>query len=211
MNTIEDNRLLAEAAEWRLLGLLFECPKPGWREQVAGLGAEVPDPDLQAAAERAQAEAGECAYHSIFGPGGPAAAREVSYIESVQLGYLLSELNDYYDAFRFSNGTAEAPDHVSVESSFLGYLRLKEAFALANSSRNLAAVTREAAEHFLADHLSRIAEPLAKALECCGQQYLTLVGRALLRRTGPRRQAGSNLLPVLGSSPERCGFACGES
>ncbi len=208
MNTIEDNRLLAEAAEWRLLGMLFECPKPGWREQVAGLGAEVPDPDLQAAAERAQAEAGEGAYHSIFGPGGPAAAREVSYIESVQLGYLLSELGDYYAAFAYP--ASEPRDHVSVEANFLGYLRLKEAFAAANSSPHQA-VTREAAEHFLADHLSMIAEPLAKALECCGQQYLTLAGRALLRRTGPRRKAGSNLLPVLGSSPEDCGFACGES
>ena len=66
------NQLLGEAAEWRLLGLLFECPLPNWREQMDALAAEVVDADLKAAAEAARLEASEGLYHSIFGPGGPA-------------------------------------------------------------------------------------------------------------------------------------------
>ena len=84
--------LLEQAAEWRLVSLLFECPTKNWREQVAAISLEISDQELRAAAECAQSEASEALYHSIFGPGGPAPPREVSYRESVQLGYLISEL-----------------------------------------------------------------------------------------------------------------------
>lgn len=49
--------LMREAAEWRLTGLLLECPTEGWPEQVSALAAEVEDADLKAAAEAAQQEA----------------------------------------------------------------------------------------------------------------------------------------------------------
>ena len=32
-------QLLHEAGAWRLIGMLFECPRAGWHEQVAALGA----------------------------------------------------------------------------------------------------------------------------------------------------------------------------
>ena len=67
--------LLREAAEWRLISLLFECPNEEWQAQVAALAAEITDADLKAAAVAAREEAGEGIYHTIFGPGGPAAPR----------------------------------------------------------------------------------------------------------------------------------------
>jgi hypothetical protein len=182
-------QLLREAADWRLLGLLFECPSANWRHQVEGLAAETADAELRAAAQQALQDAAEPLYHSVFGPGGPAPAREASCRESLQLGYLMSELNAFYEAFAYRPATLEAPDHVSVQIGFVGYLKLKEAFALASSDGGHAAITAEAAGRFIGEHLSVLAEPLAAALRNSGVHHLELAGAVLLRRVGPRPQA----------------------
>lgn len=182
-------RLLEESAEWRLTGLLFECPDAGWHEKIAALASEVTGSDLQDAAAAAPREATEGYYHSVFGPGGPASPREVSYRDLIQLGHLLSELTSYYEAFGYQPATQEPCDHVSVEAGFIAYLRLKEAYALACGDAEHAQVTSEAARRFIEDHLSAMAEPLAGALEGSGVHYLAAAGRALLRRAGPRKRA----------------------
>jgi len=102
----------------------------------------------------------------------------------------MSELNAFYEAFAYRLATPEAPDHVSVEIGFVGYLRLKEAFALASSDAGHAAITAEAASRFIGEHLSVLAEPLAAALWNSGVHHLELAGAVLLRRVGPRPQAG---------------------
>ena len=185
---------LREAGEWRMLGLLFECPGPLWRERIHALAQEVSDPVLRSAAEAAGEEASEGDYHYIFGPGGPAPAREVSYHETIQLGYLISELMSYYEAFSYHPATAEALDHVSVEAGFVGYLRLKEAFGIANGEFEAAGVARNAAKDFVRDHLSCVAQPLATSLAASGVAYLAAAGKALLARVGPPRT-----LPVIQS------------
>jgi nitrate reductase assembly molybdenum cofactor insertion protein NarJ len=185
MNTDSgQNNLLREAAEWRLISLLFECPTKGWREQVAALAGEITDEDLKLAANAAQDEATEGLYHSIFGPGGPAPAREVSYRDWVQPGYLLSELSGYYNAFSFHPATQEVADHVSVEAAFIAYLRLKEAYALDCFDSEHASVTAEAAQNFIKEHLSNMVEPLSHSLALSGVRYLSLTGTALLQRVG---------------------------
>ncbi len=210
-NATVQNQLLREAAEWRLLSLLFECPSPAWREQVQALAAEVADADLKAAANVAQREAGEGLYHSIFGPGGPAPGREISYRDWTQPGYLLSELTSYYDAFAYQSKIVEAPDHISVETGFVAYLKLKEAYAESIGDTEHAAVTREAAQQFINDHLSTMTEPLARSLEHSGVEYLALAGKALLARVGPKRdQSSKQNLPVL-SLDEDSEFACAEA
>ena len=202
-------RLLQEAVEWRMLGLLFECPSEHWRKQVGALVSEIQDPALRTAAEQARNEAAEGDYHSILGPGGPAPAREVSYHDTIQLGYLVSELTSYYQAFSYLPETAEALDHVSVEAGFLGYLRLKQAFALANGEAERAGVVADAAKGFIADHLSYVAQPLAASLAQSGVAYMAATGQALLARVGPPRT-----LPVLqGLHADACDvdstFDCG--
>jgi nitrate reductase assembly molybdenum cofactor insertion protein NarJ len=197
MNPLLDERqrrLLAEAAEWRMISLLLECPAAGWREKVAALAPEVADRDLAAAAEAALSEATEGAYHSLFGPGGPVAPREVSHGRLVEFGHLLAELEAQYQAFAYQPQTAEPADHASVEAGFVAYLRLKEAYALACGDAERAAVTAEAARRFLEDHLGVLVRPLAAALERSGLRYLEGAGRALLRRVPETAPA----LPILG-------------
>jgi nitrate reductase assembly molybdenum cofactor insertion protein NarJ len=210
MDDARQTQLLREATEWRLIGLLFECPTDGWREQIAALAAETADADLQAAARAAQLEAGEGLYHSIFGPGGPAPAREVSYRQWAQPGYLLSELAAYYDAFAYQPHTSEVPDHISVETGFVAYLRLKEAYARAKLDNAHAEITAEAACGFINEHLSHLAAPIAASLTASGVEYLSRTGAALLQRVGPARQQKPVLaLPVLAADEEES-FACGQ-
>lgn len=211
MNTLDPRAAVAlrQSAEWRMLGLLFECPAPEWRRQVAALAGEIQDADLRAAAEQALLEAAEGDFHSILGPGGPAPAREVSYHETIQLGYLISEVTAFYTAFAYQPLTVEALDHVSVEAGFVGYLRLKEAFALANSDVDRAGLAADAAKSFVDEHLSHVAQPLAASLAESGVHYLAMAGEALLKRVGAPRT-----LPVIQPlAPEACcvdsTFDCG--
>jgi nitrate reductase assembly molybdenum cofactor insertion protein NarJ len=199
--------LLTSAAEWRLLSLLFECPSEHWRATVAASAAEITDDGLREAAAAALAEATAGLYHSIFGPGGPAAPREVSYHQTLQLGYLMSEIKGYYQAFAYQPDTSEAADHVAVEAGFVAYLRLKEAYARQCGDEEGATITAEAAQRFLDHHLANVAEPLARALAQSGVRYLALAGEALATRVGP--PLTKSPLHVL-SDVEECAFDCGD-
>lgn len=181
----EVQSLLQEAAEWRLLGLLFECPSPEWKQRIAALAAETAAGDLRESAAAALRDAAEEVFHSLLGPGGPAPGREASYRHSLELGRLMSELAACYLAFGYAPPAAEPPDHVSVEAGFMGYLRLKQACALACGETENTCLARGAAERFRRDHLSTVAQPLSESLSRSGEPYLDLAARALLRRTGP--------------------------
>lgn len=201
--------LMKEAADWRLISLLFDRPADGWFDEVGMLGEQSEDKRLKRAADAARGEAGEGAFHSIFGPGGPAPSREVTYRSWVQPGYLLSELSSYYDAFSYKPTTDEAPDHVAVEAGFIAYLKFKELYALECGDGEAAAVTAEAANTFIEDHLSKIAGKLSRSLAESGYEYLKLAGEALFERTGPDKD-GSELavLPVLQPEEDEL-FECG--
>jgi nitrate reductase assembly molybdenum cofactor insertion protein NarJ len=205
--TEEQARLLREAAAWRLIALLFECPRPGWHDVVAALGREVEDPRLQAAAEASQTEASEGLHYSLFGPGGPVSPREVTYLSGLQQGYLLAELGAYYEAFAYRPAAAEPSDHLSVEAGFMAYLTLKQAYALASADGAGAQVTAEAAGRFRTDHLAGMTEPIARALEAGGPSYLALAGQALFARVGP---APRQVLPMAGAlADEESDGSCG--
>ena len=202
--------LLRESTAWRLLCLLFECPVGSWHSHVRELGAAVDDPALREAAEKALEEADEGLYHSAFGPGGPAAPREVSYSDSVQLGYLISELEAYYAAFAYQPGTREAADHISVEAGFVSYLFLKQAYAETSGDAEAALVVADARTQFLREHLAWVAEPLAGRLKDSPLDYLVLAGESLAGRVGPsreRRPLPQSVLPVISEDNE---FRCGE-
>jgi nitrate reductase assembly molybdenum cofactor insertion protein NarJ len=177
--------LLSEAAEWRLLSLLFDCPSPSWSVHMEQLSKEVSDPQLRKCASLALEQASEGLYHSTFGPGGPAPPREVSYSNTLQFGSLMSELESYYGAFGYHPPAREAPDHIAIETGFLAFLKMKEAFAHASGDDEHAAVTAEAADRFVADHLSRLARPLAERLALSGLVFLVEAARALCNRVGP--------------------------
>lgn len=212
MNSVLGEReihLAREAAEWRLLSLLFECPTPEWRAQIAALMQDVSDEELKSAAQDALGEASEGVFHHTFGPGGPAPAREATYHQTVQLGYLMSELQAYYNAFAFQPVTAEPPDHISVETGFISYLKMKEAYALTCRNEQHAATAAESAERFVQEHLANIAQPLAGHLEGSGIAYLAKAGAVLARRVGPPASTASPL-PILQDEPLESTWVCGE-
>lgn len=177
--------LLREAAAWRLLGLLLECPAPGWHDQLAELAREADDPVLIAASDAARQEASEGLYHSTFGPGGPAAPREVSYRRGVLPGAALAELRSAYDAFAYRPSMDEPPDHVAVEVGFVAYVLLKAAFARTRGSDEQARLCIETGQSFIREHLARLAGRLADSLSASGIVYLAHAGEALRSRVGP--------------------------
>lgn len=93
-------------------------------------------------------EATEGLHHSLFGPGGPAAPREASYRTTLQLGYLLSELEAYYSSFGYTPAKEETPDHVAVETDFAAYLCLKRALAAALGRSDEAEIAADASRVF---------------------------------------------------------------
>lgn len=212
MNALADPRLhewLRQAAEWRLLGLLFERPRAGWREEVEGLCREVLDPEIKAAATAARGEASEGLYLALLGPGGPVSPREVSYRGMEDPGHLLADIEAFYQAFAFSPETEEAPDHLSVEAGFLGYLCLKAAYARARGNDEEAEVAARASAKFREAHLSTFAWVVAERLEATDVRYLTLAAKVLAHRSGPRQDAAPPVKAPLRLC-EDCPVECGQ-
>jgi nitrate reductase assembly molybdenum cofactor insertion protein NarJ len=174
--------LLAEAAQWRLRGLLFACPHDDWHEQIAALVVEVRDDSLRVAARAALEEATQSGYYTAFGPGGPGAPREVSHRQSALTGQYLAELLACYNAFAYCPPRDEPPDHIATEIDFVAYLKLKQAYAVARNDQTQVVVTAQAMQSFIQEHLRIIAVPLARNLEASGIAYLTLAAANLSER-----------------------------
>lgn len=183
--TQEVKDLLRESAEWRLLGLLFEYPTPLWRQSLTALLPDLSNPTLASLAEDALRYQTEGLHIALFGPAGSVPVREVAYQGGVQSGYLVSELAAYYTAFGYSPTAEEPPDHLAIELGFLAYLKMKQALALACGDPSQASLTADAAASFRGDHLSLMAEPIAKLLPAFAPDYLIEAGSVLLHRLGP--------------------------
>jgi nitrate reductase assembly molybdenum cofactor insertion protein NarJ len=192
--------LLREAATWRLMSRMFECPDERWQAEIATLARELGDDDLQAAVTAAAGVATEGQYHSTFGVGGPAPPREASYHETLELGSLMSEVAAYYQVFGYSPQLAEAPDHVAVEAGFVAYLKFKEAYALARGEQEHAEAAAAAAKRFIADHHVMLATPLADILTTSHLDYLARASHSLAARVGPR--PATMRLPMLQTSSD---------
>jgi hypothetical protein len=176
---------LAAAAAWRLLGVLFERPRPGWHAEVEALAREVTDADLRRAASAA-AEAREADYLAVFGPGGAVSPREVSYRGCEDPGAILASLATFHEMFAFRPEREDPIDHLAVEASFAGYLLLKEAYAHARGDAEAAQTAAAGFAQFVNGHLCFLAEPLAARVQTSGAPtHLVLAAAALLGRTGP--------------------------
>ena len=206
--------LLREAAEWRLLGLLFEYPTGSWRAQVEALARDFDGGALPGLAAAALECASEGLHIALFGPGGRVPVREVTYRGGVQFGYLMAELAACYDAFGYSPSTEESSDHLAVEAGFVAYLKMKQAFALASDDGEHAAIASEAAETFVKEHLAILVEPVAGALEAYAPDYLIQAAAVLLRHAGPSPRSGYPLGADAGgddSAEVTCGLSPADS
>jgi nitrate reductase assembly molybdenum cofactor insertion protein NarJ len=192
-------RLLAEAAEWRLLGLLFEYPAGAWRAQLEAL---IPDlaGNLRAMGEAALRRSSPGLHIALFGPGGSVPVREVSWRGGIQSGHLMSEIAAYYGAFGYRPSEEEASDHLAIQLGFVSFLRMKQALALSLGEIEHARIAAEAAERFIGDHIAVSAAGVAKALEAFAPEYLIEAGRRVLRLAGAAPQSGYPL--SAGSFPE---------
>jgi hypothetical protein len=217
------DRLLREAARWRLTGLLLGRPRPGWREEISALAAEVASPALAEAVTAAgEPGASEGAYLGLLGPGGPISPREVSHRPLRDPGRLLAEIATCHRAFAFRASAEEPADHVAVAADFAGYLALKEAFALAAGRTEEARTTREARERHVAEHVAPTARGMSRRCEALGTgpRYLPAALRALCELAGVDPAASDEeaaaqdgaafLRPGIDDTLFDCGAACAE-
>jgi hypothetical protein len=204
--TVDVQRLVAEAAAWRVLGRVFERPTAAWTQELEALAAEPLDAAVVDLARRAAAEGSEAYYLALLGPGGVASPREVAYRSWLDPGQLLAELTANYDAFAYHPETEECLDHVAVLSGFVGYLRMKEAYALAGGEAEAAAVVAEAAAAFLSEHLAPLAAGLAAKLGDGASFYLAEAAVLLAERSGDP-PAPAAALPLFAADDDS--FECG--
>jgi hypothetical protein len=197
---------VAAAAEWRLLGLLLERPRAGWHDEVARLGREVGGIAIRDAVAAAGG-AGEGEYLALLGPGGLVSPREVAYRGLQDPGRVLADLAAVYQAFAFRPRAEDPMDHIAVEVAFVGYLFLKEGFALATGDTEAAETTAAARAAFVSEHLSTMATRLAERLAACRLSSGPARTAALVAARVPRRDAPA-LPPGLSEAegaPEGCG------
>jgi hypothetical protein len=103
----------------------------------------------------------------------------------------MSELIGCYNAFGYQPATQEPCDHVAVEVGFIGYLRLKEAYAQACQDPTRAEATADEARRLIEDHRAAIVEPLATTLEKSASAILRLPAKLFFGgpvRTGDKHE-----------------------
>ncbi len=173
---------IEEAAALRLLGITFERPRPGWLDEIRRLAEELRDPIVVELARGAD----EGTYHALLGPGGAVSPREVAYRSFEDPGRILAELAALHQAFGYAPRFSEEPiDHLAVEIDFLAYLRMKEAFALANEDAAASELTRQARERFVSEHLGPLTRGFVSRLGDGGPAYLLHAARRLLAQVPP--------------------------
>ncbi len=202
------SELLREAQDWRLLGLLFERPRNDWWQEIAELAETTRDESLRAAAA-ATLGAGQGAYLALLGPGGVLSSREAGYRRTSDPGQVLFEIQSSYEAFAYTPLAEDPPDHIAVETGFIAWLRLKEAYALTNGDTEAATTTADAANLFQKRHLAAMAEPLAVRLEILKPCHLLFAARALLTRVGPRPNDLEGYWAPDGLDGKGCASTCG--
>jgi nitrate reductase assembly molybdenum cofactor insertion protein NarJ len=169
------------AARWRLIGLLFERPRENWHQEVEALAREISDPDLATATHEAR-NATEGGYLAVLGPGGVVSPRQAGHMKEGDPAQLISELNTFYRAFAFEPGNENPPDHIAVESGFVGFMKLKEAYARASGNHDGEGRTARAIAKFMDRHLRDFSLALADRLVESAPGYIADVARCAARK-----------------------------
>jgi len=146
---------LAEAAE-----ALARAAEPAVAEPLARFAAAARDTDAAAIADE---------YVFLFDRGARCPPYEGAWGEAPQLAgkaALLADVAGFYAAFGLMPGEAQpdVEDHIAAECEFMSALALKEAYALAESDDEGAAITSAAQSRFVGDHLGRWSGIFADAL-----------------------------------------------
>lgn len=194
---------LARARVYKALATLFSRPDPSTLAEVAGSwplvesaleGLGAGEGLLRAAAAVREAMADldpvdlQDAHTALFEPSGglacpPTETTHTTYTPAHGLtrGAEVADVAGFYKAFgmEVEPGT-ERPDHLVVELSFVQFLAVKEAVALADDEAEGAEVCGEAARSFLRDHLAAWIPSFAESLEEADPPPLYRAAGALL-------------------------------
>ncbi|MCK6446176.1 MAG: molecular chaperone TorD family protein [Planctomycetes bacterium] len=200
--------LLRTARDWRLVGLLFERPHGIWLSEITDLALGCDDADLARAAASAR-DADEGDYLALLGPAGTVSPREAGYRKTTDPARLLAEIQAYYEAFAFHPEAEDPPDHVAVEAGFLGWLCLKQAYALVDGGSEALSVTADAAQSFVAEHLACVAHGIEHRLASHEESYLLHAARALIARVGPLPKVLEGDWVPSGLEHSHCSVTCG--
>lgn len=162
-------RLLAEADIYRLLSLSFSYPgretMEGLRQLAGDLGEIVNrlpfriQEEFQAFRDcLANLKPGELEgeYSQLFLTRMFCPPYETSHgRHGFNRAGTLADISGFYKAFGFSvSGTdSEMPDHIAIETEFMGLLAVKEVYGLEKGISDLAVVCASAGRSFLRDHL----------------------------------------------------------
>jgi TorA maturation chaperone TorD len=164
------------SVSWRFASLLFQSPTADARSELGCLARELPSQWQPSAHELCMfpLDQWEVEYHRILGPGGCPAA-ESSYDDNALAGRgpLLARVSGFYKAFAYKADSSipEVPDHLSIELGFLSYLSMKAAFAAHQQQSDQLAVTRDAYERFLQEHLLFWLERFAESVDRSGSPF----------------------------------------
>jgi TorA maturation chaperone TorD len=129
----------------------------------------------------------------------------------------LADVAGYYLAFGLTPPAdgGERADHAALEFEFLGFLSLKEAYALERRDAEMVQVSRAALRRFLRDHLGRFGRAFGVSLEredpegifgSAGSLAAAFLA-AECRRQGVA--AGPDLLALRPEEPDGAPMACG--
>lgn len=172
---------LERAANWRMASLLFSEPHVDRAAELAELATLVSEPArAEAAGLAADTALRFDDYYAAIGPGG-CAATESAYDRAAiaNRGPLIADVAAFYEAFAYPPRLTSdlAPDHVSVELDFLGFLALKVAFALDQNRQDESIVGRAAYREFLDAHPGFWIDQLHARLESAGHEPLAHAAR----------------------------------
>ncbi len=157
---------LLAAARLRALAIAFRPPGPPVAEALAAIAATLGDSGAEPFRTLIATAGSDLAeeHHLLFGPGGACPLAETDYADTVLggKGGLLGDVAGFYAAFRFDPAAEfhEPPDHVTIELSFVSWLRMKEAYALLAGESAAVDVTARARHAFVEAHTAHLAEAL---------------------------------------------------
>ncbi|MCK6545723.1 hemerythrin domain-containing protein [Myxococcota bacterium] len=178
--TLDLKRALERATLCRALSRALALPSRDLAAELVGLAAALGGEEaarLRHLAACASTEPGtpelETVWHRTLGAGGACRAAESDYQPWRTIGgkgAILGDVAAFYSAFAFDPTVElrESPDNVAVQLSFLGWLHLKEAYALEHGLAEEVEICRQAAERFTDDHLAPWLEVFTEKLEEVG-------------------------------------------
>jgi TorA maturation chaperone TorD len=163
----------------------------------------------------------EQGYHRLFGHTlrGKVCPYETEYgrAQVFQQAQELADLAGFYIAFGLKppDEPNERVDHIAHELEFLEFLSCKEAYAIESSEDEMLAVTREALERFLGEHLGHFGRAFGLHLQEAddGEFYGDLGGlcAAFLSSECERQgtPAGPKMLELRSTEEDEIPMACG--